>query len=93
MNDVFLNSPYRMLTNSGLRDAWLEAGFGLGHTFPGNKSPGTSRTHIGDVYIPEWLVRIDYIFVTPEWNVSSAYIARTDGYSDHRPVVAILHMR
>jgi endonuclease/exonuclease/phosphatase (EEP) superfamily protein YafD len=93
MNDVFLNDPYLMLVNSGLQDAWAAAGFGLGHTFPGNKSPGTSRLHFGDYYIPEWLVRIDYVFATPEWAVVSAHIARTDGYSDHRPVVAELHLR
>lgn len=93
MNDVFLNDPYLMLVNSGLQDVWAEAGFGLGHTFPGNKSPGTSRVHVGDYYIPEWLVRIDYIFGTPEWDVISAHIAKTDGYSDHRGVVAILHLK
>jgi endonuclease/exonuclease/phosphatase (EEP) superfamily protein YafD len=92
-NDVFLNDPCIMLVNSGLQDAWVEAGFGLGHTFPGNKSPGASRVHVGDFYIPEWLVRIDYIFATPEWDVISAHIARTDGYSDHRGVVATLHLK
>lgn len=93
MNDVFLNDPYSALTNAGLQDTWAEAGFGLGHTFPGNKSPGTSRLHAGDIYVPEWLVRIDYIFATPEWEIVSAQIAPTDGYSDHRPVTATLRLR
>jgi endonuclease/exonuclease/phosphatase (EEP) superfamily protein YafD len=93
MNDVFLNDAYIMLTDVGLRDVWMESGVGLGHTFPGNKSPGTSRIQIGGYYVPEWLVRIDYIFVTPEWGVVTTHIARTDGYSDHRPVVAVLHLK
>jgi endonuclease/exonuclease/phosphatase (EEP) superfamily protein YafD len=92
-NEVFLNNPYLVLVQSGLQDAWAKAGFGLGHTFPGNKSPGTSRVHFGGLFIPEWLVRIDYIFASQEWEVLSAHIARTDGYSDHRGVVAFLRLK
>lgn len=93
VNDVFLNNAYRILVDAGLQDAWAEAGFGLGHTFPGNKSPGTSRPHIGNWYVPEWMIRIDYIFASPEWEVLSAYTAKTDGYSDHRGVVAFLRLK
>jgi endonuclease/exonuclease/phosphatase (EEP) superfamily protein YafD len=93
VNDVFLNNAYMLLVKAGLQDAWAESGFGLGHTFPGNKSPGTSRTHIGNLYVPEWMIRIDYIFASPEWEVLSAHIARTDGYSDHRGVVAYLRLK
>jgi endonuclease/exonuclease/phosphatase (EEP) superfamily protein YafD len=92
-NDVFLNNAYRMLVGAGLQDSWAKAGFGLGHTFPGNKSPGTSRIHFGDFYVPEWMVRIDYIFASQDWDVLSAHIARTDGYSDHRGVVAFLRLK
>jgi endonuclease/exonuclease/phosphatase (EEP) superfamily protein YafD len=92
-NDVFLNDAYRILVDAGLQDSWAEAGFGLGHTFPGNRSPGTSRLHIGDLYIPEWLVRIDYIFASQEWEVLSAHLANTDGYSDHRAIVAFLRLK
>jgi endonuclease/exonuclease/phosphatase (EEP) superfamily protein YafD len=93
MNDTFLNDPYRMLVNAGLQDTWKEGGFGLGHTFPGNKSPGTSRPQIFSIYVPEWMVRIDYIFATSDWIVSSASMAPTDGYSDHCPVVAVLRLK
>lgn len=93
MNDVFLNDPHIMLVNSGLQDAWQEAGFGLGNTYPGNKSPGTSRVHVGEFYVPEWMLRIDYIFASPEWDVVSATLAQTDGYSDHRGVIATLHLK
>lgn len=92
-NDVWLNDTYITLVNSGLQDAWAQAGSGLGHTFPGNKSPGTSRLHIAGVYIPEWMVRIDYIFASPDWEVLSAKLGQTDGYSDHRPVIATLRLR
>jgi endonuclease/exonuclease/phosphatase (EEP) superfamily protein YafD len=93
VNDVFLNDVYYALAEAGLRDSWLEAGFGLGHTFPGNRSPGTSRPKVVGLYIPEWLVRIDYIFVTRDWEVLAAYTADTDGYSDHRGVVAVLRLK
>jgi len=86
VNDVSLNDPYILLVNAGLQDIWVEAGFGLGHTFPGHKK-------IGSVSVPEWLVRIDYIFVTPEWEVLSATLAGTDGASDHRAVTAALRLR
>lgn len=92
-NEVFLNDPYLALVDEGLQDVWMQAGFGLGHTFPGNKSPGTSRIHFGGFYVPEWLVRIDYIFASQDWEVLSAHIARTDGYSDHRGVVAYLRLK
>jgi endonuclease/exonuclease/phosphatase (EEP) superfamily protein YafD len=92
-NDVFLNDSYRIPVNAGLQDAWAEAGFGLGHTFPGNKSPGTSRPHVGNWYVPEWMIRIDYIFASKEWEVLSAHTAKTDGYSDHRGVVAYLRLK
>jgi endonuclease/exonuclease/phosphatase family metal-dependent hydrolase len=91
-NDVFLNDPYIQLTSAGLQDAWMEGGFGLGHTFPGNESPGASRLNVNGFYIPEWLVRIDYIFVTSDWEVLSTHLAGTDGYSDHRAVITILRL-
>lgn len=91
-NDVFLNDAYVNLIDSGLQDAWAEGGFGLGHTFPGNESPGTSRLNVNGFYIPEWLVRIDYIFVTSDWEVLSAHLAGTDGYSDHRAVATTLSL-
>ncbi|MBL8064040.1 MAG: endonuclease/exonuclease/phosphatase family protein [Anaerolineales bacterium] len=93
VNDVFLNDAYATLINSGLQDAWLEGGLGLGHTFPGNESPGTSRPQIAGIFFPEWMVRIDYIFVSSDWEVLSTYLAETDGYSDHRGVVSILRLK
>jgi endonuclease/exonuclease/phosphatase (EEP) superfamily protein YafD len=37
-----------------------------------------------------WLVRIDYIFHSPHWKTLDARLAKFDGVSDHRGVVAVL---
>ena len=91
-NDTSLSKTYQTITNGSLKDAWREAGFGLGHTFPGSDIPGSARLKIGDWYIPQWLTRIDYIFVSPQWEVVSARMAQFDGVSDHRGVVAELFL-
>jgi vancomycin resistance protein VanJ len=85
-----LSQTYRNLTSCGLRDAWREAGFGFGNTFPGSTVPTSSRWKIGSWYVPQWLVRIDYIFVSPQWGVHSVRLAQFDGVSDHRGVLAEL---
>jgi endonuclease/exonuclease/phosphatase (EEP) superfamily protein YafD len=89
-NTTPLSEAYDIITTGSLRDAFQEAGWGLGHTFPGSKEPGSHRFHIGDWYIPQWLARIDYIFVSPEWGVAAARVAPFDGVSDHRGVIAEL---
>jgi endonuclease/exonuclease/phosphatase (EEP) superfamily protein YafD len=76
-----------------LRDAWREVGAGIGNTFPGAASSGSSRTKIGGVYVPQWLVRIDYIFHSHHWQTLEASIGPWDGVSDHRPVLAKLALR
>lgn len=78
---------YRVLEGA-LQDAWVEAGFGLGHTFPGSDGPGSSRPSLAGVAVPMWLARIDYIFASPQWRVVTASAAPFDGVSDHRGVVA-----
>lgn len=89
-NSAPLNEATRILTRE-LRDAWWEAGFGLGHTFPGSTIPGSDRPRIGqDRYVPPWLARIDYIFHSKEWVTISAKLAPFDGVSDHRGVIAVL---
>lgn len=69
---------------TALVDTWAAKGFGFGHTFPG----GPVRPTVLGIRSPEWYVRIDYIFVTPDIAVSEARIGHWDGMSDHRPVVS-----
>jgi endonuclease/exonuclease/phosphatase (EEP) superfamily protein YafD len=68
-----------------LRDAFYEAGWGLGHTYP------TSLRSAGlGLLLP--LVRIDYIFYSGELIAKRAW-AGPSGGSDHLPVVADLVLR
>jgi endonuclease/exonuclease/phosphatase (EEP) superfamily protein YafD len=78
------------IVTSTLVDAWREAGWGLGHTFPGADSPGSSRPRLAGVPVPMWLARIDHIFHSGHWRAASAWIGPWDGVSDHRPVAARL---
>ena len=83
------STPYRIVTQV-LGDSWREAGWGFGHTFPGALSPGSSRPTIYGVPVPMWLVRIDYVFHSRDWNAQWARIGPWDGVSDHRPVLVRL---
>jgi endonuclease/exonuclease/phosphatase (EEP) superfamily protein YafD len=68
-----------------LRDAFFEAGWGLGHTFPARPRA------IGlDISLP--LIRIDYIFHSDDLVARRAWVG-PDGGSDHLPVVADLAFR
>lgn len=89
-NTADITQPYRTIRAAGLQDAWRAAGIGLGGTFPGSTVSGSSRWKIGPWYVPKWLLRIDYVFVSPHWEVRSAQVAQFDGVSDHRGVVAEL---
>ncbi|NMC11921.1 MAG: hypothetical protein GYA34_03460 [Chloroflexi bacterium] len=84
-----LSDAYKIFT-SDLIDSWREAGFGLGHTFPGSNIPGSARPEIFGVPCPKWLVRIDYIFHSNRWQALSMHTAPFDGVSDHRGIVALL---
>lgn len=83
------NTPYGIVTRE-LGDAWRAAGWGLGHTFPGALSPGSSRPVIHGIAVPKWLLRIDYVFYSRDWHVCWARIGPWDAVSDHRPVLAHL---
>jgi endonuclease/exonuclease/phosphatase (EEP) superfamily protein YafD len=91
-NSAPISDAYKILTGK-LQDAWREAGWGLGHTFPGSAVPGSDRPRIGGVLVPSWLARIDYILFSQEWEVLSARMAKLDGVSDHRGVVAVLRLK
>ncbi|MBX3143122.1 MAG: endonuclease/exonuclease/phosphatase family protein [Trueperaceae bacterium] len=84
-NTTERSSAYDSMTQ-GFDDAWREAGFGFGHTFPGGP---LAPTPFGFTP-PPWLLRIDYVFFTRELTALDARIGPWDGTSDHRPVVAVL---
>jgi endonuclease/exonuclease/phosphatase (EEP) superfamily protein YafD len=89
LNATGLSTAHRTITRH-LRDAWEERGHGLGHTFPGAASPGSSRPRIAGILVPQWLIRIDYIFYSDHFTAQSAAIGPWDGTSDHRPILADL---
>lgn len=70
---------YALLTTH-LVDAWREAGWGAGHTWPGTAPL-------------RWLVRIDYVFHSPQWRAVEARVGPWDNASDHRSVIATLVLR
>jgi len=92
-NATPLSDAYEIITAGKLKDTFQETGWSFGHTFPGSKEPGSHRFHIGNWYIPQWLARIDYIFVSPDWMVTEARVAPFDGVSDHRGVIAELVLK
>lgn len=83
---------YRLLTQV-LGDAWQAGGWGFGHTFPGALSPASSRAVFWGIPVPQWLIRIDYIFHSAQWQTVRAWIGPWDEVSDHRPVMAQLRLR
>lgn len=87
LNATSTSRAYRTLTDE-LQDAWSAAGDGLGHTFPGAASEGSSRMRVAGVPVPRWLVRIDFISYSDHWRAVSADHGVWDGQSDHRPVRA-----
>ncbi len=91
-NTSSLNEAYKIVTLH-LRDAWKDAGFGLGHTFPGSDIPESSRWRIAGYPVPQWLVRIDFIFPSHHWSALTAHLALFDQVSDHRAVVATLTLK
>lgn len=89
LNATSLNAVYGVVTRE-LHDAWPQAGWGLGHTFPGALSPGSSRPVIFGIPVPKWLIRIDYVFHSDEFRTLTAENGPWDGTSDHRPVLVEL---
>lgn len=88
-NAAPLNQSYKIITAS-LQDAWAQAGFVLGHTYPGADNPNSRRVKRAGVFIPRWFARIDYVFASPHFSVLSAHLAGSHAPSDHRAVLAEL---
>lgn len=88
-NMTHLNTAYKML-NQQLGDVWWQAGSGLGHTFPGPVDADDWATRVSYFMVPPWLVRIDYVFISDDWQATEAWLAEFRGGSDHRGVVTEL---
>ncbi len=85
LNATDQNSVHRII-GGVLRDAWREAGWGLGLTW--------RFQHQLPVIGPStWLARIDHVFFSDDWTAVDARLGPWDGRSDHRPVVATLQWR
>jgi endonuclease/exonuclease/phosphatase family metal-dependent hydrolase len=83
LNSTPTHQVYRTLSMH-LTDAFREAGWGLGHTFP------TTGGHFWGAPYPNRLVRIDHIFHSADGRAEAAWVGEWDGASDHLPVVARL---
>lgn len=69
-----------------LQDGFREAGIGLGWTFPNN-------FYLAGVRIPFPLVRIDYVFHSPQLAATSARVNCIAGQSDHCAVLVGLRVQ
>lgn len=89
-NVTDLSEAYRIITRGRLQDAWRQSGQGFGHTWGGS----AILAHPDAVPAPgrwlQWVARIDYIFYSDDLASVEARVARFDGGSDHRAVVARL---
>jgi len=94
LNATDQNGAYTLVAEE-MRDSWREAGRGFGHTFPGQpgRQVGGSRPTILGVPAPLWLIRIDFIFHSPDLVALEAKTAPYYGRSDHRGVLATLAIR
>lgn len=88
-NTTSLSDVHRMLRKN-LVDSWMEAGFGMGHTYPGRNTPGEDSPQLYGIPVPRWLARIDYVFHSDQLRAVNASLAPYDGVSDHRAVVVTL---
>jgi vancomycin resistance protein VanJ len=89
-NTADQNDAYRLIATAW-HDSWREAGTGWGQTFPGTDSSGHStRLVLHGITIPQWLVRIDYVWHSAHWQAVEARLGPWDGHSDHRPTIARL---
>ena len=92
LNATDQGTAYRLITRT-LDDAWRQAGWGPGHTYPGASQSGDgSRLRVLGVLVPNWLARIDYVFVSEHWQTVTAHIGPWDGVSDHRPLVVTVQL-
>jgi vancomycin resistance protein VanJ len=85
LNSTPMSEVYETLSVQ-FTDAFTEAGWGFGHTFPAE-----GGRVWGIPYLAR-MVRIDHIFHSAEWRAEEAWVAEWDGASDHHAVVARLRL-
>lgn len=77
------HETYRAITQ-GYRDSFREVGWGFGFTFPARRGdlPLIHRPY-------HWpILRIDYVFHSPDLRAQATHVGPENGGSDHRPLVA-----
>jgi vancomycin resistance protein VanJ len=79
-----MTRAYSMMDEE-LQDAWNKKGWGLGHTH--------SLTQAIGFPTPLWLLRLDYVFCSDDWEVLNVQLGSWDGISDHRPLMAELSLK
>lgn len=84
-NTTERSGAYRSLTGA-MVDSWRSAGFGFGSTFHG-RAPSSGPWRLA---VPSWLLRIDYVFHSPDLATVSVRAEEWRAASDHRPVTAVL---
>jgi endonuclease/exonuclease/phosphatase (EEP) superfamily protein YafD len=92
MNATDQSRSYTIMTEL-LHDAWREAGWGMGNTFPADGTFHSLETPIGNVPLPLLPVRIDYILFSSHWHAQSAHVRGGNSGSDHRPLVVELRLK
>jgi endonuclease/exonuclease/phosphatase (EEP) superfamily protein YafD len=85
LNSAPMSESYQTVS-ARYTDAFTEAGWGLGHTWPAQSG------YWHNIPYPNRFARIDYIFHSTEWRTEDAWVAEWDGASDHHPVVAKLRL-
>lgn len=78
-------SDYQKLIDFGLVDAYRESGWGLGFTWPANRTPSVN------IYPAIPSVRLDYLFYSKHFAPFLATVLEETG-SDHRPIIVNLEM-
>ena len=85
------SSAHYRLVAAEYRDAFREAGWGLGFSIPDLSSPNAMSPAFPITRLPiPLLSRIDYVFFDDTFAADEARVWPTSGGSDHRPVFARL---
>ena len=81
-NDELNSRTLEIMCRAQFRDTWQpNTNSGTGVTFKTNPEQGTDRD-----------MRIDFIFVSPQFEIVESHIDETSGASDHQPVWATLRV-